>query len=103
MAKDRKGQEGASRAIPRWSSPAAEDIQPGDGLQYYSMENSFTLRVLSVQHGGEWIFGAPDADPELKAGGPIAVRRRDCMTLETARRVMKDLPTISIVAEPDPE
>lgn len=103
MAKDRKGQEGASSAIPRWSSPAADTIKPGDPLQYYTMESSFTFRVLSIQHGGEWIFGVPDNDLELKAGGPIAVPRRNCMTLDTARRVMEHLPRISIEAHPDPE
>jgi hypothetical protein len=103
MAKDRKGKEGASRAIPRWSPPAADGITPGDILQFYSMENSFTFRVLSVQHGGEWIFGRDTRDGDESRSGPIAVKRTDCMSLETAARVLKDLPTISITAVPDPE
>ena len=102
MAKDKKGKEGASRSIPRWSPPAADDIHPGDTLQYYSMESSFEFRVLSVQHGGEWIFGTPMNDPELKQGGPLAVQRRSCMTPETATRVLEHLPTIRVDA-PVPE
>lgn len=103
MAKDRKGQEGASRKAPRWFPPAADDIKPGDVLQFYSMENSFTFRVLSLQHGGEWVFGRDTRDTPDSRSGPIAVKRTDCMTLETAGRVLKDLPTISINAQPDPE
>ena len=103
MAKDRKGKEGAPRAIPRWSSPAADNINPGDILQFYSMENSFTFKVLSLQHGGEWVFGQDTRDSPDSRSGPIAVKRTDCMTLETAGRILKDLPTISINAQPDPE
>jgi hypothetical protein len=98
MAKDKKGKEGASRAHQRWSPPVAEDIHPGDTLQFYSPESSFEFRVLSLQHGGEWIFGTPMNDPELKHGGPLAVKRSDCMTPETARRVLEHLPTISVEA-----
>lgn len=103
MAKDRKGQEGASRKAPRWFPPVADEINPGDILQFYSPENSFTFKVLSLQHGGEWIFGHDTRDhPESKTG-PIAVKRTDCMTPETAGRVLKDLPTINITAQPEPE
>ncbi len=98
MAKDKKGKEGASRAHQRWSPPVAEDIHPGDTLQFYSPESSFEFRVLSLQHGGEWIFGTPMNDPELKHGGPLAVKRSDCMTPETARRGLEHLPTISVEA-----
>lgn len=100
MAKDRKGQEGAGRAQPRWSPPAAADIKPGDILQYYSIEGSFTLRVLSVKHEGEWIFGFPVSDPPDVKLGPMAVPRKGCMTLETAERVLAHLPTIRIDAPP---
>lgn len=103
MAKDRKGQEGASRKGPRWSSPAADDINPGDILQFYSPENSFTFKVLSLQHGGEWVFGQDTRDRPESRTGPIAVKRTDCMTLEIAGRVLKDLPTISITTGTDPE
>ena len=103
MAKDSKGKEGESRAIPRWSSPAADNINPGDILQFYSPENSFTFRVLSLQHSGEWIFGQDTRDRSDSKTGPIAVKRTDCMTTETAGRILKDLPTISITAQPDPE
>lgn len=103
MAKERKGQDGASRVTPRWSSPAAEDINQGDILQFYSVEGSFALRVLSVQHGGEWVFGLPVSDPPDCNLGPIAVPRRGCMTLETAERVLPHLPTLRIEAPPRPE
>lgn len=96
MAKERKGKEGASRA--GWRVPPAEEIEPGDVLQFYSMENSFQIRVLSVQHEGEWIFGHDTRDPEGSRLGPLAVRRGDCMTLETAARIMRDLPSINLDA-----
>lgn len=92
MAKERKGQEGAAGGLPRWSPPAADGITPGDHLQYYSIDTSFTFRVLSLQHEGDWIFGTPDTDPELARGGPVAIPRRSCMTLETAARVLDRLP-----------
>lgn len=101
MAKDKKGQERASRVT--WRVPAAEEINPGDVLQFYSPENSFTFKVLSLQHGGEWIFGQDTRDSPDSKSGPIAVKRSDCMTPETAARVLKDLPTIRIDAQPEPE
>ena len=101
MAKDKKGQERATRVT--WRVPAAEEINPGDVLQFYSPENSFTFRVLSLQHGGEWIFGRDTRDGDDSKTGPIAVKRTDCMTLETAGRVLKDLPTINITAQPEPD
>jgi plastocyanin len=95
MAKERKGQERASRKPPQWRSPAAVDITPGDTLQFYSMDNRFTFRVLSVEHGGEWIFGRDTRDQDERVG-PIAVKRTDCMTLETATRVLRDLPGVNL-------
>jgi hypothetical protein len=96
MAKAGKGKEGASRVT--WRVPSAEEINPGDILQFYSPENSFQFRVLSLQHGGEWVFGFDTRDPEGSKTGPIAVKRSDCMTPETAARVLKDLPTINLDA-----
>lgn len=87
-----KVREGA----PRWSPPAAAEIKPGDRLHYYTMERDFELEVLSLQHGGEWIFGWDAKDRPQQRVGPIAVPRRDCMTLETATRVLKDLPRIKV-------
>ena len=97
MAKERKGQEGASRKPPQWRSPAADDIHPGDTLQYYAIDNRFTFKVLSVEHGGEWIFGRDTRDQDERTG-PIAVKRTDCMTIETAARVLKDLPGVNLDA-----
>ena len=96
MARERKGQEGASRKPPQWRSPAADDINPGDILQFYAIDNRFTFRVMSLQHGGEWIFGKDTRDVDESRVGPIAVKRTDCMTLETAARVLKDLPGINL-------
>lgn len=95
MAKERKGQAGASRTSPQWRSPPAEDIHPGDTLQYYSIDNRFTFRVLSVEHGGDWIFGRDTRDRDERVG-PIAVKRTDCMTPETSARVLRDLPGVSL-------
>jgi hypothetical protein len=96
MAKAGKGKEGASRVT--WRVPTAEEISPGDVLQFYSPENSFQFRVLSLQHGGDWIFGYDTRDPDGNNLGPIAVKRSDCMTPEIAARVLKDLPTIRLDA-----
>lgn len=95
MAKDRKGKEGASRKSPQWRSPAADDIRPGDVLQYYSIDNRFTFKVLSVEHGGEWVFGRDTRDQDERLG-PIAVKRTDCLTLNDAARVLRDLPGIQV-------
>lgn len=100
MAKERKGQAGAGKGIPRWSPPEAADIKSGDILQYYSPEGSFTLRVLSVKHEGEWIFGFPTSDPPDVKLGPMAIPRKSCMTLDTAERVLSHLPSIRIDAPP---
>ena len=86
---------------PRWDSPAAADIKPGDRLHYYSVEYDFEFEVLSLQHKGEWIFGWDLRDRPGDRRSSIAVRRRDCMSLETARRVLRDLPRIK-VDDPDP-
>ena len=43
MAKAGKGKEGASRIT--WRVPPAEEIEPGDILQYYSPETSFQFRL----------------------------------------------------------
>jgi hypothetical protein len=93
MAKAGKVKEGANQVS--WRPPAADDIKAGDVLQYYSIDNRFTFRVLSVQHGGEWVFGRDTRDQDEKLG-PIAVRRTDCMTLPQAAKVLKDLPSISV-------
>jgi hypothetical protein len=98
MAKQDKGQEGTREWAPRWRPPAAADIKPGDILQFFSIDTRFTLRVMSLQHDGEWIFGAPDSDPELKFGGPVAVKRTDCMTPHQAATLLRDFPVFRIDA-----
>jgi hypothetical protein len=65
----------------------------GDSLQYYDTTCQFKFRVLSLQHGGEWIFGMPEGEDGPPRGGPIAVKRSSCMTLETAERVLHELPS----------
>lgn len=85
-------------AGPRWRPPAAEDINVGDILQYYSQMGSFQLQVLSLQHGGEWIFGLDTRDKPEARLGPVAVRRSDCMSLETAARILGELPSLVIDA-----
>lgn len=96
MAKQDKGQEGARGSTPRWRPPAAEDINPGDILQYFSIDTRFTFRVLSLQHGGEWIFGQDTRDSAESKVGPIAVKRTDCMTLSQANTVLRDFPLFEI-------
>ena len=94
MAKAGKGKEGSSRVS--WRSPSAAEINPGDILQFYSPENSFQIRVLSLQHDGEWIFGRDVRDQEDSRLGPLVVRRIDCMTTETAARILRDLPSFNL-------
>jgi len=95
MAKVKK-KEGRAR----WSPPAAADIKPGDRLHYYSIERDFEFEVISLKHGDEWIFGYDDVGRK-KGLGPIAVPRRDCMTLDVAARVLSDLPRLGIEAPGD--
>ena len=102
MAKQDKGQERAREWAPRWRPPAAEDIKPGDVLQFFSIDTRFTFQVLSLQHGGEWIFGRDTRDAEGSRTGPIAVKRTDCMTLSQASTVLRDFPLFQIEA-PDPD
>ena len=96
------GKAKAKEGAPRWRAPAAEDINVGDVLQYYSQMGSFQLQVLSLQHGGEWIFGFDTRDKPEARLGPVAVRRSDCMTLETAGRILGELPSLSIDAPEAP-
>jgi hypothetical protein len=96
MAKQDKGQEGARGSTPRWRPPAAEDINPGDILQFFSIDTRFTFRVLSLQHGGEWIFGRDTRDNDETRSGPIAVKRTDCMTLSQASTILRDFPLFEI-------
>jgi hypothetical protein len=102
MAKHDKGQEGARLGLPRWRPPAAEDIKPGDILQFLSIDTRFTLEVLSLQHDGEWIFGRDTRDRSDSPLGPVAVRRTDCMTLSQADRILQEFPLHSFDG-PDPE
>jgi hypothetical protein len=96
MAKQDKGQEGARGSTPRWRPPHAEDINPGDILQFFSIDTRFTFRVLSLQHGGEWIFGRDTRDNDETRSGPIAVKRTDCMTLSQASTILRDFPLFEI-------
>lgn len=79
-----------------WRAPAAADIKVGDSLQYYDATCQFRFRVLSLQHGGEWVFGMPEGEEGAPRGGPIAVKRSSCMTPETAERVLHELPTLPV-------
>ncbi len=97
MAKDKKGKEKARGSMPQWRPPAVEDINEGDTLQFYAVDNRFTFRVMSIQHGGEWIVGRPSTDQDEKLG-PIAVKRTDCMTLTQAAKVLQFLPSINLDA-----
>lgn len=102
MAKQDKGQERARGWAPRWRPPAAEEIKPGDVLQYFSIDTRFTFTVTSLQHGGEWIFGRDTRDNAETRVGPIAVKRTDCMTPEQADTLLRDFPVFQIDG-PDPE
>ena len=96
MAKQDKGQERARRGTPRWRPPQAEDIKPGDTLQYFSIDTRFIFTVMSLQHKGEWIFGRDARDPDPARAGLVAVRRADCMTLAQADSLLQDFPTFQL-------
>ena len=67
------------KALPDWRPPDPEDIVEGVTLVHVSINGKFPLRVSSLQHGGNWVFGkGPDGS------GPYAVPLRECMTLSQA-------------------
>ena len=71
------------KSLPDWRPPQAEDIHEGMTLVHLSNDGKFPLRVTSLQHDGNWVFGnAHDGT------GPYAVPLRECMTLSQAAELL---------------